>query len=191
MVNPDAIFGRLGNRLFQGAFLYAKSRELGTDFYFQDPAYFEKYELEIKNLFGAGIGFLDQVGVHVRRGLNPSNPNEPKYSENPFYANLCETDYYEKAMAMFPNDNFVIFSDDPEYCKEKFKGDRVQVMEKGDEIEDFNLLASCKHQIIANSSFSWWAAYLNPNLSKTVVAPKQWYADGVERTKLPNEWLTI
>lgn len=191
MVNPDIIFGRLGNRLFQYAFLYAQARELGTDFYFQDPAYFDKYESEIKQLFGGGIGFLDQVGVHVRRGANPVNPNEPKYSENPFYVDLCSTDYYECAMALFPGEKFVIFSDDPEYCKQRFKGEDIQVMEKGDEVEDFNLLASAKHQIIANSSFSWWAAYLNPNPSKTVVAPKSWYSDGINRTKLPPSWLRI
>lgn len=177
--------------MFQGAFLYAQSRKMGTDFYFQDPEYFKGFEQEIKQLFGEGIGYLNQVGIHVRRGSNPINPNEPKYSENPFYVNLCETDYYEKAMALFPNENFVIFSDDPDYCKEKFRGDNIQVMEKGDEIEDLNLLASCKSQIIANSSYSWWAAYLNPNPSKVVVAPKNWYADGVERTKVPNNWVRV
>ena len=192
MVNPDAIFGRLGNRMFQGAFLYAKARELETDFYFQDPKYFEAFENEIKQLFGGGIGYLDQVGVHVRRGANPANPSEPKYSENTFYVNLAdETDYYERAMALFPNEKFVIFSDDPAYCRERFKGDDIQVMEKGDEVEDFNLLASCKDIIMANSSFSWWAAYLNPNEGKRVIAPKNWYSDGLERTKCPPTWRLI
>src|SRR3990167_6444699 len=103
-------FGRLGNKMFQYAFLYAESRKRATDFYFQDPKFFEGYEDEIKQLFGQDIGYLTQVGVHVRRGANPSNPAEPKYSENPFYINLCDTDYYERAMAMFPNQKFVIFS---------------------------------------------------------------------------------
>ena len=190
--NLDAQFGRLGNRMFQMAFLYAESRRRGVDFYFQDPKYFEGYEEEIKQLFGEGIGYLDQVGVHIRRAGNPINPSEPKYSENPFYIDLTSTDYYERAMSMFPKDNFLVFSDDPEWAKEKFKDNpRVQVMEKGDELEDFNLLASCKHQIIANSSFSWWAAFLNPNPSKKVIAPKQWYSDNLQRTKLPDNWITI
>ena len=193
MVNPDKIFGRLGNRLFQYAFLYAESRRRGVDFYFQDPKYFEGYEEEIKQLFGEGIGYLSQVGVHVRRGANPSNPDEPKYSENPFYINLADdTDYYERAMAMFPNEKFVIFSDDPDYCRERFKGENIQIMEKGDELADFNLLASCKSIIMANSSFSWWASYLCPNPSKHIVAPKNWYADGNEtRTVIPNTWTKI
>jgi len=190
--NLDIQFGRLGNRMFQMAFLYAESRKRGVDFYFQDPKYFEGYEDEIKQIFSEGIGYLSQVGIHVRRAANPINPEEPKYSENPFYVNLCETDYYERAMTMFPGDKFLVFSDDPEWCKEKWKDNPdVQVMDKGNEIEDFNLLASCNGIIGANSSFSWWAAYLNPNPDVKKIFPKNWYADGIQRTKLPDSWITI
>ena len=192
MTNLDAIFGRLGNKLFQYSFLYAESRRRGVDFYFQDLKYFEGYEEEIKQLFGEGIGYLSQVGVHIRRASNPINPQELAYHENPFYTDLTSTDYYERAMALFPEDKFLVFSDDPEWCKEKFKDNsRVQVMEKGNEIEDFNLLASCNGIIGANSSFSWWAAFLNPNPDIKRVFPKNWYADGVQRTKLPDNWITI
>ena len=188
----DLVFGRLGNKLFQYAFLYAESRRRGVDFYYQDPAYFEGYEEEIKQLFGEGIGYLTQVGVHVRRAANPVNPNEPRYSENPYYVNLGDTDYYERAMAMFPDEKFVVFSDDPDWCREKWKDNPdVQVMDKGNEVEDLNLFASCKSQIIANSSWSWWGAFLNPNEVKTVIAPKNWFADGVERTKCPLNWIRI
>lgn len=192
MKHPDYYSGRLGNRLFQFAYLYARVREgMIPDWYVQSPEYFKGHELELQELFGDGIGYLEQVGVHVRRASNPLNPDEPKYSENPFYVNLCETDYYERAMALFPDKDFVIFSDDPDYCKERFKGENIQVMERGNDIEDFNILASCESQIIANSSFSWWAAYLNPNPAKKVVAPKRWYSDGEERTKCPESWIRI
>ena len=185
-------FGRLGNKLFQYAFLYAESRRRGVDFYFQDPKYFEKYADEIREMFGEGIGYLTQVGVHIRRAGNPINPDEPKYSENSFYFNLSESDYYERAMALFPKDNFLVFSDDPEWCKEKFKDNpRVQVMEKGNEVDDFNLLASCKDIIMANSSWSWWASWLNPNEAKRIIAPKQWFADGIQRIKLLESWEQI
>lgn len=191
MRNPDAIFGRLGNRMFQGAFLFAEAMKHGTDFYYQDPKFFAGYEDAVKALYGDGIGYIDQVGIHVRRGANPSNPEEPKYSENNFYVSLGETDYYEKAMALFPNENFIIFSDDPEWCKEKFTGQNIQIMERGEDISDFNLFASCKSQIIANSSWSWWGAYLNPNPAKVIVAPLQWYQDGIERTVVPSNWKRI
>ena len=63
----------------------------------------------------------------------------------------------------------------------------------GDEVEDFNLLASCKSIIMANSSWSWWASYLCPHQDKKIIAPKQYYADGVERTKYPTDegWVII
>ena len=193
MITPEIITGRLGNKMFQYAYLYAQMRDGSIpDTYLQDPKYFEKYSNEIKQLFGQGIGYLSQVGIHIRRAANPINPDEPKYSENPFHMNISGTDYYERAMAMFPNDEFLIFSDDPEWCKEKFKDNpRVQVMDKGNEIEDFNLLASCKDLIIANSTFSYWAAYLNPNPTKKIIAPVKWYTDGIQRTVLPKEWITI
>lgn len=190
--NLDAIFGRLGNRMFQMAFLYAESRRRGVDFYFQDPKFFEGYEEEIKQLFGEGIGYLSQVGVHIRRGKNPSIPSEPNYSENPFYVNLADdTDYYERAMALFPDEKFLVFTDDVEYVKERFKGDNIQVMDKGDEVEDLNLFASTKHQIIANSSWSFWGAYLCPNEGHQVIAPLKWFSDGGTRTVCPDSWIKI
>ena len=193
MVIPEILTGRLGNKMFQFAYLYARMRDgVIPDFYLQDEEYFKKYADEIHKLFGEGIGYLSQVGIHIRRGLNPFIPNEPKYNENPFHTNISDTDYYERAMAMFPNDEFLVFSDEPEWCKEKFKNNpKVQIMPKGGEVEDFNLLASCKDQIIANSSFSWWAAWLNPNPSKKIIAPKQWHSDRIEHTKLPASWIRI
>ena len=66
-------------------------------------------------------------------------------------------------------------------------------MEGGTELEDFNTLASCDGIIGANSSFSYWAAYLNPNPAAKIVFPsvKNWYSDGVERTKCPESWIRI
>lgn len=197
MVNPDKIFGRLGNRMFQGAYLINQMREGHTsDIYVQDRKTYlsciEKYADEIKKLYGEGIGFLDYVSIHVRRGANPINPQEPKYSENPFYVDLMKTDYYDKAIALFPHDKFLVFSDDPEFCKEKW-GDnkRFKIMDKGDEIEDFNLAGSCKHHIIANSSFSWWYAFVSPYLDKRVIYPDKWFTDGINRMGFPDTWMSL
>ena len=179
--------------MFRHAYLYAQVRDgLLPDVYLQDEKYFSKYADEIKKLFGEGIGYLSQVGVHIRRAGNPLDPNDPKYSENPFYVKLCDGDYYERAMSMFPGEKFLVFTDDVEWCQEKFKDNPdVQVMGKGDEVEDMNLFASTKHQIIANSSWSFWGAYLCPNDGHKVIAPKQWYADGIQRTKLLESWIQI
>lgn len=176
----------MGNELFRDAYIYAQFRDGKIpDVYLQSPEYFDKYRDEIRQRYGEGIGFLDFVGVHVRRG---------DYVNNPFYVDLAATDYYERAMAMFPGEKFLIFSDDPAFCKERFKGENIQVMDGGTELEDFNMLASCSiGNIIANSSYSWWAAYLNPSHSKVVIAPsvENWHVDKVERTVCPREWIRI
>lgn len=177
------ITGRLGNQMFEFAALYSYAKDNNVDFYFQDPKWFAKHEQDIKTMFGEGIGYLEQVSIHVRRG---------DYVGNKFYVQLWDTDYYDKAIAMFPTDSFLIFSDDPEWCKEKWGNNpRFQIMEKGDEIEDFNLMASCKHTIISNSSYSWWAGFLNPNYGKTVVYPGDWFNDKIERVKFPKTWTKI
>lgn len=193
MRNIHAFSGRMGNEMFRHAYLYAQVREgVIPDVYVQDYRYFEKYADEIKQLFGEGIGYLEQVGVHIRRGKNPANPSEPPYYENPFYVDLFKTDYYERAMKLFPNDDFLVFNDDPDFCREKFKDNkRVQVMDKGDDVEDFNLYASTKHQIIANSSWSWWGSFLCPNEGHKVIAPKLWFADGIKRVGIPESWIQI
>ncbi len=172
--------GRLGNQMFQYAYLFAQEkRGQIEDIYVQDPALFEDYFPEIQRVFAQGITRkTDQVAIHVRRG---------DYVNNPFYVNLSATDYYEKAMTEFPEADFLVFSDDIDFCKRRFGGSKFEFAEGNDEITDFNLMASCTGHIIANSSFSWWAAYIAP-YTKKVVAPKSWYADDVERTKCPNTW---
>lgn len=173
--------------MFQMAFCYAEARKRGVDYYFQDPQWFDRYSDEIKALYSQDVVKSDYVGIHVRRGPNPSNPSEPNYHENPFYVKLTDTDYYKQAMALFPGEKFMVFSDDIEWCatQEIFKNCTLSLR---NEIEDFNHLAGCKAVITANSSFSWWAGYL---CGGKVVAPKAWYSDGVERTKCPKEWIRI
>lgn len=183
MIHPDTLFGRLGNRMFQMAYIYAQMKEGKIpDIYLQDNAYFDTYEKEIKELFGEDIVYIPLVSIHLRRG---------DYVKNPFYVDLSETMYYQRAMSMFPNDTFLVFSDDMEFAKDYFQGHQFIFSEGNSELEDLNTMAGCKSNIIANSSFSWWAGYLNPHINKTVVAPKRYYTDGIERTKYPDTWKTI
>lgn len=184
MIEPWKIGGRMGNWMFQFAFCYAKAKEMGTDFYFQDPKYFEKYANEIKAIFGdltwTGEDMIDYVSIHVRRG---------DYVGNSFYVDLSLTDYYQKAMAEFPERKFLVFSNDIDWCKKQeiFKG--CDFYHKG-ELEDFNLMSKCNGHILANSTYSWWAAWLGKG---KVVAPsvKNWYSDGVERTVCPSTWVRL
>lgn len=186
MINPDALFGRLGNRMFQMAYVYAQVKEGKIpDMYVQNFKYFEECSEDIKNMFGGDIGKrINKVAIHVRRGDYLKAPH------NTFHANLCASEYYQDAMKLFPRDTFLVFSDDIEFCKGYFQGDRFEFSEGKTEIEDMNLIAACKAQIIANSSFSFWGAYISP-YSDMIVAPKDFYCDRVERTILPKTWIRL
>lgn len=190
MVKPRKLFGGLGNLMFQYSYLYSQARAGKIpDIYVQKEEYFAPYKEEIRSLFGQDIAPVDMVSLHVRRG---------DYNGNPYYVDLTETDYYDEAMEQFPGAKFLVFcadrqlgsndSADMDWCKEHFKGKQFAFYQGADEIKDFNMMAGCTGgHIIANSSFSWWAAYVSGN--KTV-APKKWFADGT-RINTPNEWITI
>lgn len=182
MIHLDKLAGRLGNRLFQLAYVFGKMKDgEADDIYVQDYKYFDNHRDSLRAFLGGDIYPIDQVAVHVRRG---------DYVGNPFYVDLTQTPYYVDAMAKFPEASFLVFSDDIEWCKkqEVFKG--CDFSEGNTELEDLNLMAGCKGHIIANSSFSWWGAYISPFTTK-VVAPKEWYADEVERTTCPPDWIRL
>jgi Glycosyl transferase family 11 len=182
MIPITNITGRLGNQMFQFAFII-NQLHLGLikDCYLQDEANFIEAADKVKGLFRQGIPEkCDMVAIHVRRG---------DYVKHSFYVDLMETRYYERAMELFPHEKFVVFSDDIEWCKQQeiFKDCEFS---HGTEVEDMNNMASCIGHIIANSSFSWWAAYLSP-YTKKVVAPQDWHPDGVERTVCPANWIRL
>ncbi len=186
MIPMHKITGRLGNQMFQFAFLYAYAREHKVDKYFQDPLWFSGYEDELLGEFQIGLKGMDKidmVAIHVRRG---------DYVNHDFYVDLMKTAYYEDAMALFPYRDFLVFSDDIEWCKQQEIFKNCEFSTGKDEIEDMNLMACCKGHIIANSSYSWWGAYISPCTEK-VVAPsiKNWHTDGVERTVCPDNWVRI
>lgn len=179
----DRHFGRLGNRMFQNAYIYAQFKDGKIpDIYLQNPKYFDKYRDEIKRLFGEGIGYDERVAIHVRRG---------DYVGNPFYVDLSKTDYYGSAMNDFGGEQLLCFSDDIKWCKDYFKFvKRMDFSEDRIEEEDLKLMASCKGIIMSNSSFAWWAAYLG-NENKKVICPKMWFLDGIQRVGFLKEWIAI
>lgn len=191
MINLRHNFGGLGNRLFQLAYIYAQARKGETpDIYLQDEKWFEPYGEELRYIFGQGIEPIDMVSIHVRRG---------DYIDNSFYVDLSETDYYDQAIAHFPTDTkFLVFcadrqngSDDKadmEWCKQRFTGNQFTFFQSASEIEDFNAMAGCKAHIIANSSFSWWVAFVSGN---ETIAPKKWFTDNVQRISIPKTWKLI
>jgi hypothetical protein len=128
------------------------------------------------------------VSIHVRRG---------DYSSSQFA--LLGAEYYMRAIAkvqetvQYPK--YFVFSDNIEWVRKNLVvPDVVFVSGRGlSDIEELILMSRCAHHIIANSSFSWWGAWLNPNKKKVIIAPKKWFVTNVHDTKdlLPTGWLTI
>ena len=150
--------------------------------FLQSEKYFKNIEKEIKEDFVFKEEFSkpskdmiatveEPVALHIRR------TDYLKLSHH----NSLGLDYYEKALGEFDSDRtIIIFSDDPEWCKEQklFDGDRFLVAEGNVNYVDLCLMTLCTGHIIANSSFSWWGAWLSD--SKKVVAPKNWFSGHLE-----------
>jgi hypothetical protein len=170
--------------------------------YFQTEKYFKHIEDEIREDFTFKDEILkpckemissveNPVALHVRRTDYLTN------SENHFNLSL---DYYSAALKHFDNDrNVIVFSDDPQWCKEQklFSDDRFLVSENTDNRVDLCLMTLCDDFIIANSSYSWWGAWLSTNKNKKVIAPFQWFGktgytkDHNTKDLIPNDWTRI
>jgi len=137
----------------------------------------------------------ESVSIHVRRGDYASNPDTTNFH------GLMNKTYYLKAIQLLSskleNPYFFVFSDDKEFVKTMFEGfDNIEFIEGLTyDYEDLYLMSLCKHQIIANSSFSWWGAWLNRNERKEIIAPKQWFHDEEMQSKttdlIPSSWIKI
>jgi len=131
------------------------------------------------------------ISLHVRRGDYVSNPDANKHH------GTKGMDYYAAALKHIfktKNDYTVfVFSDDINWCKTNLKIDNKKIVwvdSKNSPIEDIYLMSLCKNNIIANSTFSWWGAWLNTNPKKIVVAPKVWFQDPAINTTdlIPKSW---
>ena len=137
---------------------------------------------------------VNAVSLHVRRGDYANN------AKNIATHGLCSLDYYQAAVQHIANQvespHFFVFSDDIAWVKSNLKIDYPhQFIDHNKGAESYNdmcLMSMCKHNIIANSSFSWWSAWLNLDTDKIVIAPKQWFVNKINLPDLiPQEWVTI
>lgn len=139
------------------------------------------------------ISNSNSVSIHVRRGdyLN---------AENITFQNCCTPIYYKNAINRIKNEvvnpKFYVFSNDIAWCRENLGLEDARYIDwnKGKEsYRDMQLMSLCKHNIIANSSFSWWGAWLNENTNKIVLAPSKWFdlPDCPMEDIYPNEWIKI
>lgn len=135
---------------------------------------FKNIELDEKNIsIIEEINNQESVSIHIRRGDYVNNPN---------FSGICDENYYLKSIELIKNKvknpYFYIFSNDIEWCKNLFKdADNIKFVNwnKGsNSFLDMLLMSKCKYNIIANSTFSWWASWLNDNPNKIVIMPRQW-----------------
>jgi len=162
--------------------------------YFQSYKYFKDYEEVIRKEFIFKDKIINKcksiinkysnpVSIHIRRG---------DYINHPSYW-VVTPEYINEALQYFTDKEytFLIFSDDIEWCKQIFP-DEVMFMEGNNQFEDLCLMSLCDHNIIANSSYSWWGAWLNNNKNKKVIAPKNWFTDAKSLNDLYlNNWIKI
>lgn len=167
--------------------------------FFQSWKYFEGQDEDIKKVFALPHikGYEDYVSIHVRRG---------DYVVHSGSFPPIGDDYILRAMGNFTiGQKYIFFSDDIQWCKDfthrsfsAFDDVWFEFSEGRTELEDLSLMASCGHHIIANSSFSWWGAYLGHNPDKIVVTPsaQTWFGPtaGVKKPVvdlIPHNWIQI
>lgn len=171
--------------------------------FWQSELYFRELEPLIRQTFSFDAARLSKsarnyvrliqstnsISIHIRRGdYVPLGWNS-----------ICTDAYYNNAIDFFlqkdSNIQFFVFSDDKEWAEEKFEGKNKFIIVKGNEgsfsWQDMYLMSICKHNIIANSTFSWWAAWLNANKNKTVIAPRQWIPCLDNNDIFPEAWIKL
>lgn len=164
---------------------------LGSEFSLQDGL--NEPNVDMARQISAAGGRA--VSLHIRRGDYVSNAHTAQYH------GVCSLDYYRAAVELLSSrvaePHFFVFSDDHAWVQENleipFPTTLVQVNSADHGMFDMALMKSCAHHIIANSSFSWWGAWLNPRPDKIVVAPRQWFRDAAHDTRdlIPDAWTRL
>ncbi len=176
--------------------------------YWQSEKYFRSIETILRNDFSLStplcvhsipllerIGQCTAVSVHVRRGDYISN------SSTNAYHGACSIEYYRKAAGLIAervaSPHFFVFSDEPGWAKKNLTFSwpvtYVEHEESCSDHQDIWIMSRCSHHIIANSSFSWWGAWLSSFKKKVVVAPRRWFRKSSIDTSdlIPPEWLRV
>ncbi len=218
IIEPDTVpklpklFSRLKQKLtrnfyvsFDSNILKKHGQTVYLDGYFQSEKYFQDFAAEIRQDFslaeplkGRVVEIADEikndanaVSLHVRRG---------DYLKHPDFGGIVTREYYERAIAHIresvPNAKFYVFSDDIDWCRVTLPLGNNATFVSQPELKDYEemiLMSQAHHHIIANSSFSWWGAWLGNNPNKIVIAPNKWsnlhenwYSDII-----PSTWIRL
>lgn len=175
--------------------------------YFQNEKYFKHCRKELlghfslrstETLDAKNSQILEQikgtnsVSIHIRRGDYVTLESASKFH------GTCSLEYYEKAIEYIAkrvkNPHFYLFSDDIDWVQANLKINHLYTVVDFNQEKshfDLELMKNCKHNIVANSSFSWWGAWLNENPDKIVITPKNWIAANQKCDIVPNGWVKL
>jgi len=177
--------------------------------FFQSPLYFQsiasELRAELRELIPRGVyasplqvdkacgsslkarlALPGSVAVHVRRG---------DYLQIPAFQ-VCDSAYYQTSMnrmrGQLGNPHFFIFTDDPEWCRRKFNASDTEIIDSGaaatNPLHDLHLMSQASHHIIANSSYSWWAAWIGDKPGQQVIMPDRWFTNGIKAPMEQKRW---
>jgi hypothetical protein len=186
--------------------------ELIGDYYFEGCWQTEKYFQNIKNeirrdfkfipfleeknlLFSRKLASEQSIAIHVRKGADYIRKNTD---------GTCELNYYQRAIKYInenvENPKFYVFTDNQKWVKENFTDFKYEVIDwnptsGSNSYLDMQLMSCCKHNIIANSTYSWWGAWLNNNPNKIIIGPKKWFNSVNPQYDtsdlLPDNWIKL
>lgn len=177
--------------------------------YWQSEKYFQNINSDIRRLFTFRHDRINEenrqwskhisadplaVSLHIRRGDYINNSDAYVV-----HGGICTLDYYKAAMLQMEKKlgctpHYYLFSDDVQWTKEHLDMPGLQIIDinrKTDSWQDMFLMSQCRHNIIANSSFSWWGAWLNSNPEKQIIAPGRWFNTLPHPDIIPDNWITI
>jgi hypothetical protein len=173
-------------------------KKLCLNGYFQSEKYFLQNKSHILNLFNFDDKIFDSAElffknklkknittIHVRRG---------DYLEKLHYHSVCPLDFYYSAMKKLPNNDFIIISDDIEWCKKNMQVENVTFSESNSEIFDLHLMLLSDNIIMSNSTFSWWGSWLNNKKNKVVICPRVWFGEHGPKDihdLIPLNWIMV
>jgi hypothetical protein len=188
-----------------------RKANLYLDGYFQSESYFKQQRADILKVFE--FPALDNVNDEVKKKINASANSVSIHVRRGDYLKseavskvhgVLPLSYYQKGLSIlkekFPSMTLFVFSDDIFWVKTNFQNVSAEVYmiennSAKDSWKDMALMSHCNHHIIANSSFSWWGAWLNPRPDKIVIAPDAWFADPElnlqSKSIIPEHWIRI
>lgn len=195
--NTEPIPFRLTDNFYYHKFNLPPNQNYYFDGYWQTEKYFKDIEPQIryelspneeikKKLFKIIPKNNNSISLHIRR---------TDYLKSNGFHPVQDIKYYDEAIKLIGDYDFLyVFSDDIDWCKKNLRYENIIFVGDNNNVTDIWLQSICKNNIIANSSFSWWGAWLNNNPNKKVIAPKLWFGQHVNINSgdiVPDEWIKL